>query len=270
MTKINISKTRIKQGFLMFLVKIDLFLIGCIICAVTKQGGVMSVKEEITKLLKGVSPGDRQRMVGDILREIEDSYPPYQISIDAPVEKLLKLFEDKLAHASVESVLRTLKVNLLEITDFESKYITVMQIEEFQKDSKIEISDISVLEFISYNLMGSRAPDECSVFIKIQNKRLEEKYLTCRHVWYEFHNPEIIFDVESEPPRGEKVFLLKKIKKRASINWLYFFILWGLWFGHFLFEQRSGIVFVPSIMSAPHSGQMFPVGFDLMISLQSG
>jgi hypothetical protein len=37
-----------------------------------------------------------------------------------------------------------------------------------------------------------------------------------------------------------------------------------------LFEQRSGIVFVPSIISEPQSLQILPVGRALIAFLQSG
>lgn len=46
--------------------------------------------------------------------------------------------------------------------------------------------------------------------------------------------------------------------------------LCGLCIAHCLFEQRSGIVFVPSIMREPQSLQMAPVGFALIAFLHSG
>src|SRR3989344_402054 len=46
--------------------------------------------------------------------------------------------------------------------------------------------------------------------------------------------------------------------------------LCGLWFGHCLFEQRSGIVLVPSIFKLPQSSQSLPVGLLFVIFLQSG
>lgn len=52
--------------------------------------------------------------------------------------------------------------------------------------------------------------------------------------------------------------------------YLSFSSLWGLWLGQLLSEHLSGIVFVPSIISAPHMGQVRPVGFALMAYLQSG
>src|SRR3989338_11338680 len=48
------------------------------------------------------------------------------------------------------------------------------------------------------------------------------------------------------------------------------FNLCGLWFGHVLFEHRSGMVFVPSIIRLPHRSQMRPVGFAFIAYLQSG
>jgi hypothetical protein len=53
----------------------------------------------------------------------------------------------------------------------------------------------------------------------------------------------------------------------------YYFVpssLCGLWLGHCFWEQRSGIVFVPSIIRALHMGQRFPVGRALMAFLHSG
>lgn len=50
----------------------------------------------------------------------------------------------------------------------------------------------------------------------------------------------------------------------------YLVSLCGLCIVHALFEQRSGIVLVPSIMRDPHSLQRFPVGFALIAFLQSG
>jgi hypothetical protein len=49
-----------------------------------------------------------------------------------------------------------------------------------------------------------------------------------------------------------------------------FGILCGLCIGQDLLLQRSGIVFVPSIIRLPHSLQMFPVGLALMAYLQAG
>ncbi len=51
---------------------------------------------------------------------------------------------------------------------------------------------------------------------------------------------------------------------------LYLSCLCGLWLGLFLSLHRSGIVFVPSIMSAPQVGQRLPVGFALMAYLHLG
>lgn len=59
------------------------------------------------------------------------------------------------------------------------------------------------------------------------------------------------------------------VTRRLSEPSRYFFLC-GLWLGQVLFEQRSGIVFVPSIMRDEHSGQSFPVGRALMASLQFG
>ena len=50
----------------------------------------------------------------------------------------------------------------------------------------------------------------------------------------------------------------------------YFSNLCGLCIGQFLSLQRSGMVFVPSIISFPHIGQRLPVGRVLVIRLQSG
>lgn len=50
----------------------------------------------------------------------------------------------------------------------------------------------------------------------------------------------------------------------------YFLILCGLWFGQDLLEHRSGIVLVPSIINDPHSLQMLPVGFALIVKLHFG
>lgn len=52
----------------------------------------------------------------------------------------------------------------------------------------------------------------------------------------------------------------------------YFFgsSLCGLWLGQVLFEHRSGMVFVPSILRLPQSSQILPVGLALMAFLQSG
>ncbi len=47
-------------------------------------------------------------------------------------------------------------------------------------------------------------------------------------------------------------------------------ILCGLWFGQALSLHRSGMVFVPSIMSAPQVGQRLPVGRALMAYLHFG
>src|SRR3989344_5244724 len=46
--------------------------------------------------------------------------------------------------------------------------------------------------------------------------------------------------------------------------------LCGLWFGHDLYEQRSGMVLVPSIMSEPHISQRRPVGRALIAVLHVG
>lgn len=50
----------------------------------------------------------------------------------------------------------------------------------------------------------------------------------------------------------------------------YFFSLCGLWFGQDLFEQRSGMVLVPSIIRLPQRSQIFPVGFAFIAFLQAG
>jgi hypothetical protein len=52
--------------------------------------------------------------------------------------------------------------------------------------------------------------------------------------------------------------------------WLSFCNFCGLWLGQALFEQRSGMVFVPSIISDWHMGQILPVGLALMAFLQLG
>ena len=49
-----------------------------------------------------------------------------------------------------------------------------------------------------------------------------------------------------------------------------FGILWGLCIMQDLFEQRSGMVFVPSIIKLPHSLQILPVGLALIANLQLG
>ena len=56
----------------------------------------------------------------------------------------------------------------------------------------------------------------------------------------------------------------------SSINYSICPILWGLCIAHSLLLQRSGIVFVPSIMSEPQVGHTFPVGFALMANLHFG
>ncbi len=50
----------------------------------------------------------------------------------------------------------------------------------------------------------------------------------------------------------------------------YFVILCGLWFGQDLLLHLSGMVLVPSIISALHMWQMLPVGFAFIAFLQSG
>src|SRR3989344_702534 len=65
----------------------------------------------------------------------------------------------------------------------------------------------------------------------------------------------------------------KTIRRQSSLSALgcySFFILCGLCIGHSFLLHRSGMVFVPSIMSELHIGQRFPVGFALMAYLQSG
>jgi hypothetical protein len=51
---------------------------------------------------------------------------------------------------------------------------------------------------------------------------------------------------------------------------LSYYNLWGLCILHTLLLHRSGIVFVPSIMSDPHMVQIFPVGFAFIAFLHVG
>ena len=63
----------------------------------------------------------------------------------------------------------------------------------------------------------------------------------------------------------------KDLRMQSSLHTSgYLFSLCGLWLGQVLSEQRSGIVFVPSIMRDLHTLHFLPVGFALIAYLQSG
>src|SRR3989344_5271908 len=58
--------------------------------------------------------------------------------------------------------------------------------------------------------------------------------------------------------------------KVVCLLYNYFLSLCGLWLGQALLLHRSGMVFVPSIISEPQRSQIRPVGFASIAFLHSG
>ena len=64
--------------------------------------------------------------------------------------------------------------------------------------------------------------------------------------------------------------LLHLVQNVLNVQLHTFYVLWGKLFLQALLLQRSGMVFVPSIISEPQNSQMRPVGFDFIINLHAG
>lgn len=177
---------------------------------IIKEKEMSEIQKRIVELLKKVPPYERQSMMEAALRKAEECCSPYPVVIDMPLEELLKIFKEKLGHVTPDAVLNMVNSHV-QLSQFKEKYKFIVELEKYEPEYGTEYSSISVPEFIAFNLIG-HAPEECKIFMKFKNKRLEDKYLICTRVWHDFHNPEAFFSIESRPPCGENVFTILEKK----------------------------------------------------------